>query len=188
MSLAISRLWNPLFRIGNVVLHLEVLQSFRSFVRSSTLASNGINVVEQSVPSECKAEFSQMLCAQPDHHIADVPHCSVWNTQYHANCSADGLDKEADGMSDAVSGSRHAEARYRLLGASSVIQDFSSSHIGGGGKTSAEWKSIERDCSALELVLPRVEAAVRQERPSPQLRGRLLEIAGSLDRMRSLLT
>jgi hypothetical protein len=188
MSLAISRLWNPLFRIDNLVLHLEVLQSFKSFVRSSTLASNGVNIVEQSVPSECKAEFSQMLCSQPDHHTADVAHCSVWNTLYHGNCSTHGLDKEANGMSDAVSASRHAEARYRLLGASNVSQDVSATHQGGGGKTSAGWKLVERDCSALELVLPRVEAAVRQERPSPQLRSRLLEITSSLERMRSLLT
>ena len=191
LSKAISRLWNPLFLVDDLAVHLHVVQSFKVFIRTSTLASDGVNVVEQAVPPECKAEFSELLCVRPEAHLSDVLPLSVWNVLPGA-CRTKGPDR-ADGSLELhpdLPGVEDALARYQVLGACSAVQGGTAEPAGGAdssAETGVKWKSVERDCSALELMLPRVEAAVGQERPSKQLKSRLLEITNRLERMRTLL-
>lgn len=176
LSDAISRLWDHLFREDDAVVYAHVLQSFTSFVKKTTLASDGVNVVEQSVPLQCKAQFVAMLSARPGAPLSSALPRSGWNEQHHREPAL-----------------RQRLQQHCTLGAlSSTVAVDGSSGAGVAGKPNkipagGKWAAVERDCSALELVLPRLEAAVLKERPSPEVAARLLALSGTFERMRASL-
>jgi hypothetical protein len=177
LSESISRLWDHLFRADDAVVHAHVLRSFTIFVQNTTLASDGVNVVEQSVPLECKAQFVAMLSARPDASLSSALPRLVWNEQHPREPAR-----------------RQRLQQHCTLGAlSSTVAVDGSSVAGVSGNTTikkptgAKWAAVERDCSALELVLPRVEAAMLKQRPSPEVAARLLALAGTFERMRASL-
>ena len=171
----VSQLWFHLFRQDNAVVRAHVLQTFRAFASKTSLASGGVNVAEQSVPPECKAQLASILLAHSHTHLNCGVASSVWS-----------------GATSAARATRPA-ARYRNLGAVVVGMAVDRTGEMDGGSEEADGRScvrltaIERDCAAMELLLPRVEAAVLQHRPAPQVTARLLALTDHLARIRSSL-
>ena len=169
----VSRLWHHLFRQGHAVEHVHVLVSFKRFVSKTTLASGGVNVVEQSVPAECKAQFAAMLCAQPRALVSPRPFLAKCNAPREASCHSDKFPLPA----------------FRVAGAQAPTrkpQGFEGDD--GITKTNGKGTGLEGDCSALEAVLARLEAAVQQQRPSPELRARFVALGSRFERMRGLMS
>jgi len=166
-------LWQHLFRQGHAVEHVHVLVSFKRFVSKTTLASGGVNVVEQSVPAECKAQFAAMLCAQPRALVSPRPFLAKCNAPREASCHSDKFPLPA----------------FRVAGAQAPTrkpQGFEGDD--GITKTNGKGTGLEGDCSALEAVLARLEAAVQQQRPSPELRARFVALGSRFERMRGLMS
>ena len=169
----VSRLWHHLFRQGHAVEHVHVLVSFKRFVSKTTLASGGVNVVEQSVPPECKAKFAAMLCAQPQALVASTPFLAKCNAPGEAACHSDKFSLPA----------------FRVAGAHAPTRKPQGLEVDDGNKkTNGKGTALEGDCSTLEAVLARLEAAVQQQRPSPELRARFVALSSRFERMRGLMS
>ena len=169
----VSRLWHHLFRQGHAVEHVHVLVSFKRFVSKTTLASGGVNVVEQSVPPECKAKFAAMLCAQPQALVASTPFLAKCNAPGEAACHSDKFSLPA----------------FRVAGAHAPTRKPQGIEVDDGNKkTNGKGTALEGDCSTLEAVLARLEAAVQQQRPSPELRARFVALSSRFERMRGLMS
>jgi hypothetical protein len=183
MSQAVSRLWHYLFLQDNVVTRAHVLPCFQRFMGNTTLASDGVNVAEHSIPHECKAEFTAFLQSQQQSHLPSAVSFSAWTATSSRVCKLNG------------NGNAGLQV-YQMLGAPAVDTaasgskrrlDGAVSHPGSSSEIEAEWAAVERDCTAMERLLPRVEAAVKRKRPSPDLTSRLLALAGSFGRMHAAL-
>jgi hypothetical protein len=162
-----------LFRQGHAVEHVHVLVSFKRFVSKTTLASGGVNVVEQSVPPECKAKFAAMLCAQPQALVASTPFLAKCNAPGEAACHSDKFSLPA----------------FRVAGAHAPTRKPQGIEVDDGNKkTNGKGTALEGDCSTLEAVLARLEAAVQQQRPSPELRARFVALSSRFERMRGLMS
>jgi len=173
LSNSVSSLWNFLFREDDTVMHAHVLQSFKRFTLHTTLASDGVNVLELSVPPEFKTQLAAILVVKPDSHLSSALPYSAWNP----SSAERRMEQDACGA-----------YRYRTLGAlASTVAAPLASVAGGRNKTDGKWAAVERDCTAMELVLPRLQAAVRHSRPSPELQARLLALASRLESMRASL-
>ena len=169
----VSRLWHHLFRQGHAVEHVHVLVSFKRFVSKTTLASGGVNVVEQSVPPECKAQFAAMLCAQPQALVASTPFLAKCNAPGEAACHSDKFSLPA----------------FRVAGAHAPTRKPQGIEVDDGNKkTNGKGTALEGDCSTLEAVLARLEAAVQQQRPSPELRARFVALSSRFERIRGLMS
>ena len=169
----VSRLWHHLFRQGHAVEHVHVLVSFKRFVSKTTLASGGVNVVEQSVPAECKAQFAAMLCAQPRALVSPRPFLAKCNAPREASCHSDKFPLPA----------------FRVAGAQAPTRKPQGIEVDDGNKkTNGKGTALEGDCSTLEAVLARLEAAVQQQRPSPELRARFVALSSRFERMRGLMS
>ena len=179
LSSSLARLWNHLFRSGDAIVLAHVLESFRCFVRCSTLASDGVNVVDESVPIECKPRFAAILSARPDDNLfselSALPP-TLWR------------NKKRRRHSDAAHTNRGSPSLrgYCTLGAPEPAAPAAPAAAGvsasvravRGGSGEGE---LEEDSDALataERVLPRIEAAVREQvknaRASPALAARCL--------------
>ena len=153
--------------------HVHVLVSFKRFVSKTTLASGGVNVVEQSVPPECKAKFAAMLCAQPQALVASTPFLAKCNAPGEAACHSDKFSLPA----------------FRVAGAHAPTRKPQGLEGDDGNKkTNGKGTALEGDCSTLEAVLARLEAAVQQQRPSPELRARFVALSSRFERMRGLMS
>ena len=170
----VSRLWHHLFQQGHAVEHVHVLASFQRFVCKTTLASRGVNVVEQSVPPECKAQFAAMLRAQP--------HAPVAPTSFVSKCN----------RVDGTSCDNFSLPAFRVAGAQAPTMRPQEDHVSDkahvpGMALEGDCSALESDCSALESVLARLEAAVRQQRVSPELRARFVALGSRFERMHGLM-
>ena len=176
LSQKVSLLWDYLFRLDDAVAHVYVVQSFKRFLAYTTLASNGVDVVELSVPLDCKAELAALLRGQTGADATCTLPCSRWMAAFFSSGKAQ------------VRRNEHLQ-QYRMLGAAKPV---SAAHAAGSARGCLEtlagnWAAVERDCSAMERLLPRLLAAVQQERPSPELKTRLLALADNLEHMKGAL-
>ena len=147
--------------------HVHVLASFQRFVCKTTLASRGVNVVEQSVPPACKAQFAAMLRAQAHTHVPPTPFVSKCNWVDGTSCDNFSLPA------------------FRIAGAQAPTLRPPEEDV--RDKAHLPAMALEADCSALESVLARLEAAVSQQRVSPELRARFVALGSRFERMHGLM-
>jgi hypothetical protein len=184
LSLSLARLWNHLFRSGDAIVLAHVLESFRCFVRCSTLASDGVNVVDESVPIEWKPRFAAILSARPDaklfSELSALPPTLWRNKKRRRHSDAAHTNSGSPSLRGycTLGAPEPAAPAAPAAPAPAGVSASAGAVRGGSGEGELEDMDDSDALATAERVLPRIEAAVREQvenaRASPALAARCL--------------